>query len=95
MVILFSGWSASQTLFQYLVDVRPVSYSLAPKAAFLFELGVPISMAIFAWVALSDPGKLPTRVEGHFCVGELMRDLDGGSPENGVDVSSSARRRGS
>lgn len=66
----------SLALFQYLIDFRSTSYQVAPTASLLFELGIPASLLIFAWVALGDPGKLPARARGHSGVEEIMNALD-------------------
>jgi ankyrin repeat protein len=78
----------SLATFQYLMDLRATSYSAAPTISTLFELGVPLSLAVFFWTALSDPGKIPARTKGRSGVEELMRDLDGGAPDDQLpDVS--------
>merc|ERR1719401_906343 len=61
------------------MDLRVTSYAVAPTASMLFEIGVPMSLAIFFYVALADPGKLPARVKGRSGVEELMRLIDGGA----------------
>eukprot|EP00747_Dinoflagellata_sp_TGD_P212354 gnl/TRDRNA2_/TRDRNA2_85451_c0_seq4.p1 gnl/TRDRNA2_/TRDRNA2_85451_c0~~gnl/TRDRNA2_/TRDRNA2_85451_c0_seq4.p1 ORF type:complete len:639 (-),score=116.20 gnl/TRDRNA2_/TRDRNA2_85451_c0_seq4:41-1921(-) len=66
----------SMATFQYLMDLRSTSYTVAPTASFLFEVGVPLSLAIFAYTALSDPGKVPSRTRGASGVEELMRQID-------------------
>jgi len=71
----------SLATFSYIMELRATSYEVAPTASFLFELGIPMSLGIFFWVALADPGKLSTRIKGHSGVEELMRALDGGAPE--------------
>jgi len=78
----------SMALFQYLMELRPTSYKAAPTASLLFECGVPLSLLLFASVALMDPGKLPTRAKGHTGVEEIMKALDSGVPESQMpDVS--------
>jgi ankyrin repeat protein len=72
----------SLALFQYLIDFRSSSYQVAPTMALLFELCVPLSVAIFAWVALGDPGKLPSRAKGHSGVEEIMNGLDKDVPDD-------------
>jgi len=62
--------------FQYLMDFRAVSYTVVPTASMLFELGVLASLALFAWVALGDPGRIPNGVRGKSGVEELMRSFD-------------------
>merc|ERR1719210_2598139 len=54
----------SLTLFEYLVDIRATGYQVAPTASFLYEVGIPMTLVFFAWVALTDPGKLPSRSKG-------------------------------
>jgi len=39
-------------------------------------------VAIFAWVALGDPGKLPSRAKGHSGVEEIMNALDKDVPDD-------------
>mmetsp|Transcript_15168 Transcript_15168/g.34563 ORF Transcript_15168/g.34563 Transcript_15168/m.34563 type:complete len:582 (-) Transcript_15168:58-1803(-) len=70
----------SLAMFQYLQDSRIVSWTIAPTASMMFELGVPLSLMIFAYVALSDPGKVPPRPKGASGVEELMMALDSGVP---------------
>jgi len=78
----------SLSTFEYLVAIRPVGHAVAPVASFMFELGVPLSLLIFAWTALADPGKLPQQPKGRSGMEELMRALDGGAPEDRLpDVS--------
>jgi len=66
----------SLATFQYLCDLRHTSYEVAPVAALLFEIGVPVSLAIFFWVALGNPGMLPNRPKGRSGVEELQIALD-------------------
>merc|ERR1712032_12317 len=68
----------SMATFQYLVDLHPVSWTVAPRAALLFELGVPSSLALFVLVAWSDPGKVPERVKTKSGVEEIMRAFKAG-----------------
>mmetsp|Transcript_91317 Transcript_91317/g.212402 ORF Transcript_91317/g.212402 Transcript_91317/m.212402 type:complete len:593 (+) Transcript_91317:50-1828(+) len=78
----------SLAVFEYLMDLRRTSYQVAPTASMLFEVGVPLSLALFFYVALADPGKLPTRAKGNSGVEELMRALDSDLPEDSLpDVS--------
>merc|ERR1712232_1437384 len=73
-------------MFEYLTDLRATSYEVAPTSSFLFELGVPLSLALFALVALKDPGKIPARAKGYSGVEELMKALDSNA-ESVPDVS--------
>jgi len=74
--------------FEYLMDLRNTSYQVAPTASFFFEVGVPLSLSLFFWVALMDPGKLPARTKGASGVEELTRALDSDGPTNSVpDIS--------
>ncbi|CAE8641574.1 unnamed protein product [Polarella glacialis] len=66
----------SMALFEYIMDLRAMSYEAAPWASLLFELGVPASVAIFFLVALKDPGRVPARPQGNSGVEELMKSLD-------------------
>jgi len=70
--------SVSLALFQYLTDLRSVSWTVAPNASLCFELGVPASLALFFTVALSDPGKVPARVKGCSGVEELLKAMSAG-----------------
>jgi hypothetical protein len=72
----------SLATFQYITDLRATSYAVAPWASLFFELGVPLSLSLFAWVMFSDPGKIPARTKGNSGVEELMRGLDGGAPDD-------------
>lgn len=72
--------------FQYLMDLRATSYSVAPIVSMLFEIGVPFTLAIFAYTALMDPGKVAPKTPGNSGVEEIMKALD--SPdEHVVDMS--------
>mmetsp|Transcript_59659 Transcript_59659/g.155131 ORF Transcript_59659/g.155131 Transcript_59659/m.155131 type:complete len:650 (-) Transcript_59659:59-2008(-) len=71
----------SLATFQYITELRAASYDVAPTASMLFELGVVMSLCFFFYVALTDPGKLPTGIKGRSGVEELMKALDGGVPE--------------
>jgi len=78
----------SMASFEYLMDLRSTSYQVAPTASLLFEVGVPLSLTLFFWVALMDPGKLPARTKGSSGVEELMRALDTDGPSNSIpDIS--------
>jgi len=76
----------SLALFEYLMDLRAAAWSVAPTASLAFELGVPLSVGVFAYVALSDPGKVPARARGASGVEEVMRALDAPG-ERTVDIS--------
>jgi len=77
----------SMAVFEYVMDLRVTSYQVAPTASLLFEVGVPLSMALFFYVALADPGRIPARPKGHSGVEELMRALDSDDPSKAPDVS--------
>jgi len=79
----------SLAMFQYLQDSRIISWTVAPTASLLFELGVPLSLMIFAYVATTDPGKVPPRPKGASGVEELMLALDSAAPASDprADVS--------
>lgn len=66
----------SLAVFQYIMDIRATSYEVAPNTSFIFEILVPLSLAIFSFVALGDPGKVPSRPQGNSGVEELMKALD-------------------
>jgi len=63
----------SLSVFQYINDLRVICWQNAPKATMAFELGVPTSLLLFFFTALSDPGKVPARVKSKSGVEELMR----------------------
>merc|ERR1719263_571920 len=66
--------------------MRSTSYTVAPWASFFFEFGVIFSLAIFAYTALMDPGRVPPKTPGNSGVEEIMKALD--SPdEHIVDIS--------
>jgi hypothetical protein len=76
----------SLALFQYLMDLRATSYSVAPHASLFFEIGVPCTLVIFAITALGDPGKVPPKPRGNSGVEEITKAVD--SPdEHVVDIS--------
>jgi len=70
--------SVSLALFEYLTEQRALSWVLAPTVALGFELGVPGSLALFATVALSDPGKVPARHKGCSGVEDLVKAFRAG-----------------
>lgn len=70
----------SLCLYQFLTDLQHTSATAAPQASLAFGIGVPLSVALFLYVAMCDPGKVPSRLRGHSAVEELMRMLD---QENG------------
>jgi len=72
--------------FEYLMDLRAAAWSVAPTTSFVFEIGVPLSISFFAYVALIDPGKVPAKTRGASGVEELMRALDAPG-ERTVDIS--------
>jgi len=66
--------------FEYLTVIRPVGQQVAPVGSVLFEIGVPLSLFLFFWTALKDPGRLPHEPKGRSGMERLMRELDGGAP---------------
>lgn len=66
----------SLSLFQYITDIRSLSWEHAPYAAMLFEIGAPFAVALFAVVALSDPGTMRSLPRGQSGVEQLMQALD-------------------
>merc|ERR1711953_550763 len=67
--------SASLAVFQYLIDVRPVAMELRPLAAMLFEIGAPLSLALFFFCNQVDPGKVPSRMKGASGVEDMLQAL--------------------
>eukprot|EP00929_Paragymnodinium_shiwhaense_P008728 TRINITY_DN112694_c0_g1_i1.p1 TRINITY_DN112694_c0_g1~~TRINITY_DN112694_c0_g1_i1.p1 ORF type:complete len:594 (-),score=87.01 TRINITY_DN112694_c0_g1_i1:68-1849(-) len=65
----------SFTYFQYLTDLRALSWRLAPTVALFFEIGGPLSLLLFFVCNLSDPGKLQARHKGSSGVEEILRAL--------------------
>lgn len=53
----------SLTSFEYLVEVRTIGWIVAPIGAFLFEVGVPLSLLMFFYVSNSKPGCVPPRLQ--------------------------------
>mmetsp|Transcript_59323 Transcript_59323/g.94176 ORF Transcript_59323/g.94176 Transcript_59323/m.94176 type:complete len:652 (-) Transcript_59323:80-2035(-) len=76
----------SLAMVQYLTDLRPIAWSIAPNASMCFEFGVPLSLLVFAITAFGDPGKVPARPIGNSGVEEIMRKLNSPSQE-AVDMS--------
>eukprot|EP00747_Dinoflagellata_sp_TGD_P167132 gnl/TRDRNA2_/TRDRNA2_191051_c0_seq1.p1 gnl/TRDRNA2_/TRDRNA2_191051_c0~~gnl/TRDRNA2_/TRDRNA2_191051_c0_seq1.p1 ORF type:complete len:690 (+),score=127.24 gnl/TRDRNA2_/TRDRNA2_191051_c0_seq1:113-2071(+) len=76
----------SLAIFQYLNDIRTVSWTVAPSICLAFELGVPMSLALFFYVMYTDPGKLPARIKGNSGVEELMKALDSLPADSPVDA---------
>lgn len=66
----------SLALFEYIMDLRATSYAVAPRASMFFEFGVPFTLAIFAYTALMDPGKVPAKTRGNSGVEEIMKAID-------------------
>jgi len=69
----------SLSVFQYINDLRAVCWENAPNATLAFELGVPASLALFFYTALSDPGKIPARPKTKSGVEDLMKVYSNGS----------------
>lgn len=65
--------SVSLALFQYLTDIRTVSWTVAPTLALMFELGVPLSIALFFTVMFLDPGKVPARRKNNSAIEDYMK----------------------
>jgi len=61
--------------FQYLNDIRSLSWELEPIVALCFEVGVLLSLALFARTALMDPGRIAPKPRGSSGVEELMKAL--------------------
>mmetsp|Transcript_5858 Transcript_5858/g.11825 ORF Transcript_5858/g.11825 Transcript_5858/m.11825 type:complete len:585 (-) Transcript_5858:105-1859(-) len=70
--------SVSLAVFQYLSYIRPIAWRDAPMVALAFELGVPISLALFFSVGWMDPGKVPARLKSVSGVEDIMRALTSG-----------------
>lgn len=66
----------SLSLYQFLTEALPTVWKAAPISAVLYELGVPISLALFFYVALTDPGKVASKVKGASGVEEVIRKLE-------------------
>lgn len=66
----------SFTLFEYIMDFRQSSYEVAPWLSLAFEVMIPMSLCVFASVALGDPGKIPAGPQGRTGVEELMKAID-------------------
>jgi len=85
---LFWVTCISIVLFEYLVDLRVTGWQVAPTASLVFEVGIPLSLVMFMWVALTDPGKVPPRAKGSSGVEELMHSIDSDCPDDQLpDVS--------
>jgi len=85
--------SVSLAMFQYLTDLRSTAWEVAPLFSLAFELGVPLSLALFFYTCTSDPGKVPASTAGpksNSGIAQLMHALDTapiGSGEKMVDAS--------
>merc|ERR1719356_897744 len=55
MAATFWMVSVSLSTFQYLTEIREYSWSYAPAVALAFELGVPVSLALFYITVTLDP----------------------------------------
>lgn len=72
----------SISFYQFLTEALPKAWIAAPISSAIYELGVPLSLALFFYVALTDPGKVPSKVRGASGVEELMRKLEQRGGEN-------------
>merc|ERR1711865_1209494 len=77
----------------YLTDMRSTSWELSPVFSLAFELGVPLSLALFFYTCLTDPGKVPPAIKSKSGVEELMRALDSAAVGSGDKLVDSAGRR--
>jgi len=68
----------SLTMFEYLIDIRSSTWEKRPIAAVLFELGVPMSIALFLFVGSQDPGKINPRPQ-RLAIDEMTKALQTGS----------------
>jgi len=75
----------SLCVFQYLMEVRSIAWEKASVCAFGFELGVFLSLALFFYTSLADPGTLPPRMKHASGVEELMKAFEAGDDEPGFD----------
>lgn len=66
----------SLAVYQFLTEGQSAAFRVAPITTILFLLGVPSSLVLFFYVALTDPGRVPARVVGASGVEELMRKLE-------------------
>lgn len=66
----------SMAVFTYVMDQRDLGWRVAPLFTLQFELGVPLSLAVFAWAALMDPGIIPPKERGHSGVEVVMKMID-------------------
>lgn len=75
--------SVSLASFQYLTDLRSISWEIAPSAAMAFEMGVPLALFLFFYTHLVDPGKVPNGIKYACGVEELMQALETGKAFDG------------
>mmetsp|Transcript_45312 Transcript_45312/g.81928 ORF Transcript_45312/g.81928 Transcript_45312/m.81928 type:complete len:278 (+) Transcript_45312:3-836(+) len=75
--------SVSFAVFQYLTDLRSISWEIAPFGSMAFELGVPLALFLFFYTSLGDPGKVPVGIKQSCGVEDLMRALNTGKPLDG------------
>jgi hypothetical protein len=85
--------SVSLAVFQYLTDIRATSWETAPLLAFGFEVGVPMSLLLFAYTVYEDPGKIPPAIKSASGVEELMRALDAAAIGSSNDIRDAQGRR--
>lgn len=85
--------SVSLAMFQYLNDMRSSAREFAPLICLGFELGVPLSLALFFFTAFSDPGKVKKGIKSASGVEELMKALDTAAVGKGDKLVDSAGRR--
>lgn len=62
----------SFAVFEYMLDVRQRCWEIAPLVVVFFEGGVAMSLALFVYVAIVDPGKVPTQPSSRKSAVELL-----------------------
>lgn len=85
--------SVSLAVLTYIQDVRSVAWEIVPLQAFCFELGVPLSLGLFFFTALSDPGKVPAGIKSASGVEEFMRFLETATVVDGDKLVDANGRR--
>eukprot|EP00927_Polykrikos_kofoidii_P072225 TRINITY_DN68368_c0_g1_i1.p1 TRINITY_DN68368_c0_g1~~TRINITY_DN68368_c0_g1_i1.p1 ORF type:complete len:574 (-),score=84.52 TRINITY_DN68368_c0_g1_i1:86-1762(-) len=74
----------SLAMVEFLMDLRELGYQILPTASLLFELSVPLTLSLFVYCALSDPGKLREKS----AIEELMGKIDSGTIKGEhIDIS--------
>mmetsp|Transcript_150828 Transcript_150828/g.484726 ORF Transcript_150828/g.484726 Transcript_150828/m.484726 type:complete len:588 (-) Transcript_150828:88-1851(-) len=77
----------SMTVFEYLIDIRSISWTQRPFCSLFFEIGVPLSLFLFVFVSTRDPGIIQPRQQER-AIEDVMKGFELGSFENAPKLCS-------